>query len=169
MFSPRARLSILAAATAFLAFAVPAHAAPRVSVAIDHAERLQLARPAGSVIVGNPAVADITVVDGRTLFISGRGYGVSQVIVLDPLGRTVWQGDVVVTAPTEGEVSVYRGAQATEMACSTFCAPTTRSVAKAAAAGGGSGSSSGGSSGGAINPALPAPAGAPQIALKSPS
>jgi hypothetical protein len=39
----------------------------------------------------------------------------------------VWKGDVVVTAP-EGQVSVYRGAKSTEMACASTCAPTARST-----------------------------------------
>lgn len=126
-----------------------AMATPAVTVAIDHATRLQLSRPAGSVIVGNPAVADVSVVDHRTLYVSGRGYGVSQVLVLDPLGRPIWQGDVVVTQGSQGAVSVYRGAQVTEMACAAACAPTVRSAAA--------------KGGGAINPQLPAPAGAPQV------
>jgi uncharacterized membrane protein YgcG len=133
-------------AAALAALATPAFAGPRVSVAIDHSERVQTARAAGSVIVGNPAIADVTVVDSRTLFISGRGYGVTEVVVLDPLGRTVWQGEVVVTAPTEGQVSVYRGTAVTEMACAGACAPTVRSAGKAAT-GGGSGGGGGGSSG----------------------
>src|SRR5262249_52986334 len=81
------------------ALAVPAAAAPGLTVALDHSERLNVSRPAGSVIVGNPQVADVTVVDPNTVYVSGRGYGVSEIVVLDPLGRPVWKGDVVVTAP----------------------------------------------------------------------
>ena len=110
-----------------LLLATAAEAKPRLSVPIDHSERLHVSRPAGSVIVGNPAVADVTVVDQRTLYVSGRGYGVSEIIVLDAIGRPVWQGDVVVTAPTAGQVSVYRGLAATEMACAGVCTPTLRS------------------------------------------
>jgi len=117
-----------------LAIATPALAAPRTSVAIDHTTRINLRAPAASVIVGNPAVADVTVVDERTLFLSGRGYGVTEVVVLDPLGRTIWSGEVVVTAPTEGAVTVYRGAQATEMACAAGCSPSIRSAPAARAA-----------------------------------
>ena len=117
-----------------LAIATPALAAPRTSVAIDHTTRINLRGTAASVIVGNPAVADVTVVDERTLFLSGRGYGVTEVVVLDPLGRTIWQGEVVVTAPTEGAVSVYRGSQVTEMACAQACSPSLRSAARPAPA-----------------------------------
>lgn len=111
-----------------LALATPALAAPRTSVAIDHTARINLRGDAASVIVGNPAVADVTVVDERTLFLSGRGYGVTEVVVLDPLGRTIWQGEVVVTAPTEGAVSVYRGSQVTEMACAQSCSTSIRTA-----------------------------------------
>jgi hypothetical protein len=149
-------LPIAALALAFFAPALPSVAAPALTVAVDHVARLSVSRPAGSVIVGNPAVADVTVVDPRTVYVSGRNYGISEVVVLDEIGRTVWQGDVVVTAPTQGEVSIYRGSQVTEMACSGLCAPTLRS-GKSGAAG-----ASGGSGGSAPSPALPAPHGAPQ-------
>lgn len=155
-FIPAAALAL-----ALCAPALPAAAAPALTVAVDHAVRLNVARPAGSVIVGNPAVADVTVVDPRTVYVSGRNYGVSEVVVLDEIGRPVWQGDVVVTAPTQGEVSIYRGTQVTEMACSGLCAPTARSAKSGAS--GSAGGASGGSGGGSMpSPALPAPHGAPQ-------
>jgi Flp pilus assembly secretin CpaC len=119
---------LLIACLAAAALSTPALAAPQTSVALDHTTRINLRSPAGSVVVGNPAVADVTVVDSQTLFLQGKGYGVTEVVVLDPLGRTIWQGEVVVTAPTQGAVSVYRGAQVTEMACAQSCATSVRSA-----------------------------------------
>jgi hypothetical protein len=148
----------LAALTLVLG-AGPVLAAPALTVAIDHSSRLHVARAAGSVIVGNPAVADVTVVDPHTLFVSGRGYGVSEIVVLDDLGRTVWQGEVVVTQPNEGQVSVYRGTQVTEMACSGLCAPSVRSAARSS---GGAGGGGGGGAGGALGPAPHVQVTAPQ-------
>lgn len=117
-----------------MAIATPALAAPRTSVAIDQTARVNLKGSAASVIVGNPSVADVTVVDERTLYLSGRGYGITEVVVLDPLGRTIWQGEVVVTAPTAGAVTVYRGAHATDMACANACSPSIRSAKPPASA-----------------------------------
>ena len=125
---------VLMGAVVALAIAGPALAAPRTNVVIDQTARINLRGSAASVIVGNPAVADVTVVDQRTLFLQGRGYGVTEVVVLDPLGRTIWQGEVVVTAPTEGAVTVYRGAAATEMACAGACSPSMRSSGSRGAA-----------------------------------
>lgn len=99
-----------------------------IAVEIDHSLRVQLRGSAASVIVGNPAIADVTIVDSGTLFITGRGYGVSQVTAVDSIGRTLFQGEVVVTAPTTGHVRVWRGASATDMACASTCAPSVRSA-----------------------------------------
>ena len=99
----------------------------RISVEIDQAQRVQLRGPAGSVIVGNPAIADVTVVDANTLYITGKGYGVTEVVAVDQIGRTVFQSQVVVTAGEgAGRVRVWRGAQSTEMACAASCSPSVR-------------------------------------------
>lgn len=99
----------------------------RVSVEIDQAQRVQLRGPAGSVIVGNPEIADVTVVDANTLFITGKGYGVTEVVAVDQIGRTLFQSQVVVTAGDgAGRVRVWRGPQATEMACAASCSPSVR-------------------------------------------
>ena len=89
---------------------------------------------ASSVIVGNPAIADVTVVDANTLFVTGKGYGVTEVIAVDGTGRTLYQGEVIVTGGSTGSVRVWRGAQATEMACAASCSPSIRNDAAAPAA-----------------------------------
>ena len=125
----RTTLSLLAAAALL---AIPAAAAAQsrpLNVDIDQSTRVQLRAPAGSVIVGNPQIADVTVVDANTLFITGKGYGVTEVVAVDVLGRTVFQSQVVVTAGDSGRVRVWRGAQATEMACASTCSPSIRSEA----------------------------------------
>jgi Flp pilus assembly secretin CpaC len=108
----------------------------RISVEIDQAQRVQLGGPAGSVIVGNPEIADVTVVDANTLYITGKGYGVTEVVAIDPIGRTVFQSQIVVTAGDgAGRVRVWRGAQATEMACASSCSPSVRGTTGPAPAG----------------------------------
>ena len=122
------RLLLALGATALLAGPGLAVAqSGRISVEIDQAQRVQLSGPAGSVIVGNPAIADVTVVDANTLYITGKGYGVTEVVAVDPIGRTVFQSQVVVTAGEgAGRVRVWRGAQSTEMACAASCSPSVR-------------------------------------------
>lgn len=103
-----------------------AQSAP-LNVDIDQSARVQLRTAAGSVIVGNPQIADVTVVDPRTLFITGRGYGVTEIVAVDAAGRTVFQSQVVVTAGDSGRVRLWRGPAVTEMACASTCSPSIRS------------------------------------------
>lgn len=107
--------------------------ASTMNVEVDRSARVRLTGGAASVIVGNPQIADVTVVDANTLFITGKGYGVTQVVAVDAIGRTLFQRDIVVTAGTTGSVRVWRGAQATEMACGASCAPSVRTAGTSAA------------------------------------
>lgn len=104
-----------------------------MNVEIDQTQRVQLRGPAGSVIVGNPAIADVTVVDANTLYITGKGNGVTEIVAVDTIGRTVFQSQVVVTdGAGSGRVRVWRGGQATEMACASSCSPSLRGTSGAA-------------------------------------
>ncbi len=115
------------------AAAAPAAGQSRtLNVEIDRSARVALTGAAASVIVGNPEIADVTVVDASTLFITGKGYGVTEIVAVDAIGRTLFQNQVVVTGGTTGALRVWRGAQATEMACAATCVPSIRSAAVAA-------------------------------------
>jgi Flp pilus assembly secretin CpaC len=126
-FAP-ARLAALMAATAVLSLPTTGVTqAARMNVEIDQATRVQLRGAAGSVIVGNPLIADVTVVDANTLYITGKGYGVTEIIAVDTIGRTVFQSEVVVSEGSgTGRVRVWRGGQPTEMACGSSCSPSVR-------------------------------------------
>ena len=116
---------ILALAATAVATTALAQSRP-LNVEIDRSQRVALRGAAASVIVGNPAIADVTVVDANTLYIVGKGYGVTEVVAVDAIGRPLFQSQVVVTGGSTGSVRVWRGAQATEMACGTSCSPSVR-------------------------------------------
>ncbi|QSF55009.1 pilus assembly protein N-terminal domain-containing protein [Brevundimonas fontaquae] len=105
-----------------------------LNVEIDRSARVQLRGAAASIIVGNPQIADVSLVDANTMFIVGKGYGVTEVVAVDGVGRTLFQREVVVTGGSTGSVRVWRGAQATEMACGVSCTPSVRSSSSSAAA-----------------------------------
>lgn len=110
-----------------LAVAAPAVAQERpLDVQIDQATRVQLRAAAGSVIVANPRIADVTVTDARTLFITGKSYGLTEIIAVDALGRPLFQRQVAVGPGSTGSVRVWRGGEAVEVACGTRCAPAAR-------------------------------------------
>lgn len=127
MVKPTRLIAALALAAVLAVPAVVVAQSASLNVEIDQARRVQLRGAAGSVIVGNPQIADVTVVDANTLYITGKGYGVTEVVAVDPIGRTVFQSQVVVTAGDgAGRVRMWRGATATEMACASSCSPSVR-------------------------------------------
>ena len=128
----RLRIPLFAGLVLAAASSATVASAQSLNVEIDRSARVALTGSAASVIVGNPAIADVTVVDANTLFVTGKGYGVTEVIAVDGVGRTIFQGEIVVTGGSTGSVRVWRGAQATEMACAASCAPSIRNGAGAA-------------------------------------
>ena len=111
-FGLTATLTVLASA---------AQAAPSLSVPIDQSAPITLPRGARDVLIGNPAIADVSVLDSGKAMILGKGYGVTNLIVIDQLGRTVLERQIVVSAPTTGRVSVIRGARIDDYACAAGC------------------------------------------------
>ncbi|MDZ4390017.1 MAG: pilus assembly protein N-terminal domain-containing protein [Gemmatimonadales bacterium] len=129
LFTPGRLAAALASATVLFAPAIGTAQSGSLNVEIDQAQRVQLRGPAGSVIVGNPAIADVTVVDSHTIYITGKGYGVTEVVAVDTIGRTVFQSQVIVSdGAGTGRVRVWRGSRATEMACGSSCSPTMRNT-----------------------------------------
>ncbi|MDQ1193951.1 Flp pilus assembly secretin CpaC [Brevundimonas vesicularis] len=125
--------SFLIAAALIVAPVVASAQDGALNVEIDRSARVQLRGAAASIIVGNPQIADVSLVDANTMFIVGKGYGVTEVVAVDGVGRTLFQREIVVTGGSTGSVRVWRGAQATEMACGASCTPSVRSPSASAA------------------------------------
>jgi Flp pilus assembly secretin CpaC len=104
-----------------LLLAPTAAAAHGLAVALDQAVRLTLPAPAMDVIVGNPAIADVTVADRWHIVVTGKAYGVTNLVVADGSGRTILERQVVVSAPDQDRVSVFRGPEVDNFACSPNC------------------------------------------------
>ena len=101
-----------------------ATSAGAVTVHIDQNTLVELRAPAGSVVIGNPSIADVSLMSPRRVAILGRSYGVTNLIVTDRMGRTIWR-EVVNVAPVEtGRVSLYRGPVVNNFACSPRCERT---------------------------------------------
>ena len=71
--------------------------------------------------------------EGKWLYAEPAGGGRLRLYV-DAIGRTLFQGQVTVVAPSQGAVRVWRGAQVTEMACGASCSPSVRAGSAAPAA-----------------------------------
>lgn len=124
--------SVLAVTLSMAAGSAMAQSAA-MNLAVDTSQRVSVRGAISSIIVANPQIADATVVDANTLFVTGKGYGSTQITAVDAIGRILFQNQIVVTGGQAGAVRVWRGAQVTEMACATSCSPSVRSSGSSAA------------------------------------
>ena len=116
------KLALMAATVSVMGLsAFAADAGQHVIVAKNHTLRVALSAPAGSVIVGNPDIADVSVVDSRTVYIVGKGFGSSGVSITGRDGRTLFDGQVTVTSAQVGAITVYKGLKPSTMVCSNIC------------------------------------------------
>ncbi|MGD0190262.1 MAG: pilus assembly protein N-terminal domain-containing protein [Rhizomicrobium sp.] len=67
-----------------------------IGVVVDQARMVTLERPAKTMYIGNPTIADINIVDARHAFVLGKTFGVTNLIALDADGRQISNQQVTV-------------------------------------------------------------------------
>jgi hypothetical protein len=100
--------------------ALPASAAEIVA-ALDEAKLLKLPEHVTTIVVGNPMIADAALQPGGMLVVTGKGYGVTNVIALDRSGKVLLETSVEVKGPSAGAVVVYRGVERETYNCTPIC------------------------------------------------
>jgi Flp pilus assembly secretin CpaC len=97
--------------------------AEMVEVVLDLARILKLDEPAKTIVIGNPAVLDATVTDERTLVLTGKVLGMTNMIVLDGGGTEV-ANMMINVVQGRHIVTVHRGSQKETYNCAGACRPT---------------------------------------------
>jgi hypothetical protein len=97
--------------------------ADTVSVVLDQAKLMRLPDRVSTIIIGNPAIADGTLQSGGLLVVTGKGYGTTNMMVLDSKGTVIAEHTITVTAPTSG-LTVFRGADRETLSCAPNCQRT---------------------------------------------
>ena len=93
-------------------------------VGLNESRRVVLHGSVANVIVANPAVADVALVDAHSLIILGRGYGATDIMALDHAGRVLFDGQVRVSPQEDGLVTLHRGGATDDIYClASRCAP----------------------------------------------
>jgi len=95
-----------------------------LKVIIDRAKVVRIAKPADTIIVGNPSIVDATIQDSRTIVLTGRNFGVTNLIILDSDGEAIVDETIVVQGHETNTVRVYRQAVRETLACSPVCENT---------------------------------------------
>ena len=94
------------------------------SVDLNKTEIVRLPENAGAVVIGNPEIADVTVHSANTLFVVGRGYGETNLVVLNSIGHTIMNANIqVISKPPSNGVRLYNGKMRESYSCSPYCLP----------------------------------------------
>jgi Flp pilus assembly secretin CpaC len=98
----------------------PAQAADLI-VRYDQSQLLRLPRPASEVIIGNPSIADVALQGGNLLVVTGKTFGITNVIALDADRNVIQDQRVVVERDDRRVVSLHKGASRYTFSCSPNC------------------------------------------------
>ncbi len=103
-------------AFAFAAGVLPA-AAAELEILLDRAQVFNIPVESKTLIIGNPAVADVSIVQPGLMVITGKAFGLTNLVSLDQDGRQIANSMLRVVAPTEQMVTVMRGAANETLHC----------------------------------------------------
>lgn len=93
-------------------------------VSYDQSQLLRLPRPVASVIIGNPSIADVSVQSGSLLVVTGKTFGVTNIIALDADRNIIQDQRVVVTRDEARSVNLTKGGLRQSYSCTPECSPT---------------------------------------------
>jgi Flp pilus assembly secretin CpaC len=96
-------------------------AADPIDVTIDFAKILKLERPADTIIIGNPAIADASVNDEQTLVLTGKTAGTTNLIAIDKDGNEIVNLMLRVASDVRQLTTVFYGKRRQSFSCAPVC------------------------------------------------
>jgi Flp pilus assembly secretin CpaC len=115
------RAARFAAALTIITAAVSAAPAEEsIIVVLDQARIAKVPEHTATIVVGNPLIADVSIQAGGTMVVTGKGYGVTNLVALDRAGRVLAEQLVRVKSPPDSVV-VYRGTARESYSCAPYC------------------------------------------------
>ncbi len=116
-FAVTAGLVLFVATAAFPAAAME----DTIDVKIDFAKIIKLERAAGTIVIGNPGIADASVQDDQTLILTGKSAGSTNMIVLDSEGAEVANTTIRVSSNVKRLTTVFYGSKRQTLSCAPTC------------------------------------------------
>ena len=107
-------------------------AEPTIDVELNQAKIIKLSRPADTIVVGNPLIADASVQDATTIVLTGKGFGQTNLVVLAEDGTPIVDQQVSVSRDNASTVRIYRRAQIQTLYCAPYCESAFKSPAEGA-------------------------------------
>jgi hypothetical protein len=80
-----------------------------IRVNSDQTVAVKLSQPAKTVLVGNPLIAEVTVVDDKTVYVMGRLVGQTNLVAVDAGGNEIFNEKVSVRVGDPQMVTLHKG------------------------------------------------------------
>jgi Pilus formation protein N terminal region len=97
-----------------------------IAVTLDQAKIAKLPAGATTLIIGNPMIADVTMLkNNNTMVITGKGFGQTNLIAIDAAGSLVEEEQIQVL-PSRGVLLLQSGSSRISYACDPTCMPTAQ-------------------------------------------
>lgn len=119
------RVTSSALALAFLPTSA-ALAAQELIIKTDQTQLISISGTPGTVVIGNPSIADATV-HGDKIFVHGRAFGSTNLIILDENGNQLSSLDITVQLGGENNLAVYKAGARYSYVCAPNCEATLQS------------------------------------------
>lgn len=91
-----------------------------VNVVLDQAQLIKLPEHVATIVIGNPLIADVTIQAGGMMVVTGKGYGLTNIVALDRAGKVLMDRPVQVEGAVD-VVVVYRGINRESYSCTPSC------------------------------------------------
>lgn len=95
-----------------------------VKVSINQVTLVKLKDRIADALIGNPAIADITMQSDSSFVITGKSYGRTNIILLNKSGEPIFNRTVSVDDEKQNIVRLQRGAARVSYTCAPNCQPT---------------------------------------------
>jgi Flp pilus assembly secretin CpaC len=92
-----------------------------IDVTIDFAKVLRLDHQAKTIVVGNPGIADASVEDDKTVVLTGKAAGTTNIIVLDAKGEEIANAVLRVSSNVRQLTTVFYGSHRQTFSCAPTC------------------------------------------------
>jgi Flp pilus assembly secretin CpaC len=95
-----------------------------IIVTYDQSTLLTLPRPAAEIIIGNALIADVSVQSSSLLVITGKSFGITNMIVLDQKKEIIFEKRLQVKREEAMVLNLQRGTLRQTYNCTPQCNPT---------------------------------------------
>lgn len=100
--------------------AAQGRSAETVTITVDQAQLMKLPNGVATLVIGNPLIADVSIQAGGMAVLTGKGYGMTNLMVLDRSGAVLEQKNILVQGARDSVV-VYRGVERESYSCTPHC------------------------------------------------